>query len=194
MRKLLILGLALVLILSMASTAMAGSAKGNGMKVRAESQVQLEAEDIDVEETEEEGDEAEEPFETEEDEADEEGLPQGAVHCSLTIDYKVPGNGFGTMTLVAVRGAVEVAFEAQIPWGLSDDEAMEFINQAFGVQIQEAFGLEVRSFKVKDINFDEETSVTTATLLVIHGKAPVKLPKTPEAKAAVRGHGKAKNK
>ena len=179
MRKLLTLGLALILILGMASTAMAGSAKGNGMKVRAESQVQPEAE---------------EPVETEEDEEGEEGLPQGAVHGLLTIDYKVPGNGFGTMTLVAARGAVEVTFEAQIPWGLSDDEAMEFINQAFGVQIQEAFGLEVRSFKVKDINFDEETSVTTATLLVIHGKAPVKLPKTPEAKAAVRGHGKAKNK
>lgn len=179
MRKLLTLGLALLLILGMASTAMAGSAKGNGMKVRAESQVQPEAE---------------EPVETEEDEADEEGLPQGAVHCLLTIDYKVPGNGFGTMTLVAARGAVEVTFEAQIPWGLSDDEAIEFINQAFGVQIQEAFGLEIRSFKVKDFSFDEETSVTTATLLVIHGKAPVKLPKTPEAKAAVRGHGKAKNK
>ena len=179
MRKLITLGLALVLILGMAGTAMAGGAKGKDMKVRTESTVQLEGEDIELEEPEVD---------------EEEGLPQGAVHCLLTIDYKVPGNGFGTMTLVAARGAVEVTFEAQIPWGLSDDEAIEFINQAFGVQIQEAFGLEIRSFKVKDFSFDEETSVTTATLLVIHGKAPVKLPKTPEAKAAVRGHGKAKNK
>jgi hypothetical protein len=183
----------------MASTAMAGS---DETTVEPETEeVPLEEEIVDEEEDVEEVEEDAED-DDDEDEAEEEGLSQGAVHSLLTIDYKVPGNGLGTMTLVAVRGGVEVAFEAQIPWGLTDEEAIALIQETFGVQTQEAFGTEFGSFKVKDFSFDEETSVTTATILLIHGKAPVKMPKEIKVKAeehnrehnTTSNHGKSKNK
>lgn len=172
MKRMLTLGLALVLILGMATTATAGSDKSKEIKTRMESQLQVHSEDaVEAEEKDE-----------------EEGLSQGAVQCLLTID------GGGTVTLVAKRGSVEKTFTGQIPSGLDNAEAILAIKEVFVAQILEALGLEVNSFKALDFRFDQATSTTTATLLAIHGEAPIKLPKGLEVSAASKSHGSGKSK
>lgn len=192
-KRLLTISLILVLVLGLAGTAMAGTDKTKRNRVDASNRLRVEGEDLDeAEENEAEEEDDEEPEEDEGDE--EEGPSQGAVHCLLTIDYTIPGNGTGSMTLVAKRGSIVETFEAEIPWGLTDEEAMAYILEAFAPVVKEAFGLEVNSFKVLGYEFDQETSITTAELVAIHGKAPVRLPKAPKgaseqpAKASSHGH------
>ncbi len=205
MKRLLALGLSLILIFGMTGTAMAGSGKGEKIRVKTENRLQVEAEDSDKQEGQEgEQEEVQREQEGEHEEANqaddgdkleetEEDLPQGAVHGLLTIDYKVPGGDKGTMTLVAKRGSVEETFEAQIPLGLTDEQTIAFIEEAFKAQIQKAFGLQGNSFKVLDYQFNVETSVTTATVLVIPDKAPVTGTELP-SEAAAGSHGESKDK
>jgi hypothetical protein len=174
MKRFLTMLLILVLVLGLAGTAVAGTDKTKRNRVEVENRLKVEGEDPD--------------------EVEEDGPSQGAVHGMLTIDYKTPGDGKGTMTLVAKRGALVETFEAEIPWGLNDEEAMAYILEVFAPVVKEAFGLEVNSFKVLGYEFDQETSITTAELVAIHGKAPVRLPKAPkgasEQPAKASSHGR----
>ncbi len=183
-KSVLAMSLILVLVFGLAGTAMAANDKTKRNRVGVENELEVQSEDPDeIEEEVEEEVETDEPDDEEEvEDGEEEGPSQGAVHGLLTIDYKVPGDGKGTMTLVAKRGSVVETFEAEIPWGLTDEEAIDYILEAFAPVVKEAFGLEVSSFKVQEYEFDAETSVTTALVLAVHGKAPVKMPKvaTPE--------------
>lgn len=184
MKKILTVALAVALVLGFAGTGMAAVLEDSELEV-------AEVETPELEEPEEEEAEEEEA-EIEEPEVDD-GMSQGTIQCALVIDYTVPGvdatgtGGSGTIILTAARGEQVETFTAEIPWGLTDEEAIAYITSTFGPLIEEKFGLEVNSFKVSDIAFDQETSVTTATFKAIHGRAPTRLmPPGLEKKAA--GH------
>lgn len=106
------------------------------------------------------------------------GSSQGAIHCEMVIDYNVPGTegSSGTATLTATRGTQVEVFEALVPWGLSNDEAIALLMEAFGPLVEEAFGLQVNSFKLKSFDFDETTGIAVASFIAIHGEAPISVP------------------
>ena len=173
MKKALVLGLVLVLILGMSATAMAGNGKGNQKRNRTENEVQMKERAGRAEQAGQLGQNGKGPKAVP-------GLSQGAVRCELVIDYKVPGDQVpvgtlpsGTMTLTATHGSKVQTFESPIPWGLSDEDALKYIMDTFAPMLAEAFGLEVNSFRLVEYGFDQETYVTTAAFVAIHGKAPV---------------------
>lgn len=101
------------------------------------------------------------------------GTTETTLETLETIEPTEPAVGTGLMTLTAVRGILEETFEATIPWGLTDEEAIQYITDTFGPMVGAAFGIEVNSFKVFSYSFDPATAVTHATFMVIHGNAPV---------------------
>lgn len=92
---------------------------------------------------------------------------QGSVHCRLVIDST------GAAILTAARGSHVETFEASIPAGLTEEEALGLLGETFGVAIEEAFGLEINCLKLKGFYIDEEAGTTVVTLLAIHGETPV---------------------
>lgn len=104
-------------------------------------------------------------------------LSQGAVHGQIVVDYNVPGGetASGTATLTVGRGNHVEVFETTIPWGLTNEEAIALLIEEFAPLVQEAFGLEARSLRVKSFAFDEETGIAIATVVAIHGEAPIRV-------------------